>query len=107
MNQERIKIDGILLDTIKKNRKMIREDSSLPTNEDILKLFGIENEKDIEANDYFQFYKCFGNNVQLYKTLKPHKEKAEVSWQDIKNIKWGDIDLNKGTVIFRKEVISR
>ncbi len=101
MNQERIKIDGTLLDTIKKNRKMIREDNSLPTNEDILKLFGIENEKDIEANDYFQFYKCFGNNVELYKTLKQFKEEAEVSWQDIKNIKWGDMDLENNTVIFK------
>lgn len=104
MNQDRIKVDGILLDTIKKNRKKIKENSSLPTNEDLLKLFGIENEKDIEANDYFQFYKCFGNNVELYKTFRPLKEEAEVSWQDIKNLQWRDIDLENSTVSFKKRV---
>jgi len=107
MNQRKVKIPNEkILDYIKSNRKMI-EESSLPSNEDILKLFGIENEKNIEANDYFQFVKYFGNNVELYKALKPLKDEADVSWREISNLKWKDIDLNKGMVTFREEVISR
>lgn len=102
MNQRKIKIPNEkTLDYIKSNRKMI-EESSLPSNKDILKLFGIESEKNIEANDYFQFVKYFGNNVELYKSLKPLKDEAEVSWQDIKNIKWQDVNLENQTITIKK-----
>ena len=81
MNQRKVKIPNEkILDYIKTHRKII-EETSLTSNEDILKLFGIENEKNIEANDCFQFVKYFGNNVELYKTLKPFKDEAGVSWK--------------------------
>lgn len=61
----------------------------------ILKIFEIDNEKNIEANDYYQFFKYFGNNIDLYKSLKPFKDKTDISWEKVIDLQWRNIDLNK------------
>lgn len=85
-------------------KETIEDKNRMPKNEDVLKLFGIENETDIEANDYFQFFKYFGNDIEMYKKLKPLKDNAEVSWRDIKNLKWKDIDLQNNTISFKQKL---
>lgn len=63
---------------------------------------------DININiDYFvpdkEFVKIFGNDVELYKTLKPLKEQADVSWKEIADMKWEQVDLENGTISFPVE----
>ena len=41
----------------------------------VLENYGIESANSIDINDYFEFYKLFGNNPELYKKLKPLKLK--------------------------------
>lgn len=50
--------------------------------------------------DYIQFSRYFGDNPELFEKLKPLKEEAEVSWEDITKLKWSDIDLENGVVHF-------
>lgn len=69
----------------------------------ILENHGIESDNSIDINDYFEFYKLFGNNPELYKKLKPLKEDAEVSWEEIKSIKYEDIDFKNKNIYFKKE----
>lgn len=69
----------------------------------ILENHGIESDNSIDINDYFEFYKLFGNNPELYKKLKPLKEDAEVSWKEIKSIKYEDIDFKNRNIYFKKE----
>lgn len=71
--------------------------------EDIDKLYkalNLPEDKDIDKADYLEFYRYFGNNPEYYKAFRQTKQDAEVSWKDIKNLKWGDIDLNKGQIYF-------
>lgn len=59
---------------------------------------------DININNYVpdkEFIKNFGNNVELYKTLKPLKEQADVSWKEIADMKWEQVDLENGTISFQ------
>ena len=69
----------------------------------VLENYGIESANSIDINDYFEFYKLFGNNPELYKKLKPLKEDAEVSWEEIKFIKYEDIDFKNKNIYFKKE----
>lgn len=69
----------------------------------VLENYRIESANSIDINDYFEFYKLFGNNPELYKKLKPLKEDAEVSWEEIKSIKYEDIDFKNKNIYFKKE----
>ena len=61
------------------NRKQVIEnENKIPKNEDVLKLFGLENETDIDENDYFQFFKYFRKDLEMYRKLKQLKDRAEV-----------------------------
>lgn len=101
----KVKISNELLNYINKNKDVISDGRKLPTNEEVLKIFGIEKENSIEADDYFQFFKYFGNNVDLYKKLKTLKDESEVTWKDIYNIKWGDVNLRNNTVSFTNQKV--
>lgn len=55
--------------------------------------------------DYLEFMIWFGDNKELYEKLKLLKEKASCTWEDFKNIKWNDVDLqNKVIYIEEKEM---
>lgn len=104
---KQIRISKEMSKYLSNKKQVIENENRVPRNEDVLKLFGLENETGIEANDYFQFFKYFGNDIEIYKKLKPLKDEAEVSWRDIKNLKWGDIDLENNTVRFEQEIKKR
>lgn len=43
--------------------------------------------------DWKEFVKYFGYNRDLYDKLLPLKRDGELSWEQIKNLKWENIDL--------------
>lgn len=73
--------------------------------DEILKMFGFNQNDKVELNDFFEFSKHFGFDKERYLLLKPLKEKAEVTWEDIKNIKYGDIDFENNTITFPNQRI--
>lgn len=52
--------------------------------------------------DYFDFCKTFGDNKKLYETLKPIKQKGNITWKELKNLKYGNIDLANKTITIEK-----
>ena len=61
-------------------------------------------DKNIDINDYLEFYRVFGrNDTHLYKKLKPIKDSSGETWNKISKIQVGDIDFNNGTIKFSKE----
>ncbi len=65
----------------------------------------IENKDQLEALDYIEFIKYFGDNQELYNQLRLLKEDAECSWKEIRNLKWGDIDFENGIITISKDEI--
>lgn len=59
--------------------------------------------KEFPDYDYLEFIIYFTDNKDLYDKLKPLKEKAACSWEKFKNIKWEDIDLEKGKIYIEPE----
>ncbi len=53
-----------------------------------------------EEADYLEFCLLFGENRNLYNKLKLLR-KSEVSWKEIKNLRFGDIDFEKRIVHFK------
>lgn len=47
-----------------------------------------------------EFVKIFGNDVELYKVLKPLKDQADVSWREIANMKRSQVDFENRTISF-------
>lgn len=81
----------------------MEEKLSLKEKEEFLQSWGFPPNSDVDLKDYLVFYQNFGNNPQLYLTLRPLKDEADVSWLQIKNIEWGDIDFKNKTIRFEKE----
>lgn len=71
---------------------------------EVLKNFGFTTDDNVEINDFFQFSRYFGFNKELYLLLRPLKNDAEVTWEDICNIKYGDIDFQNNTVSFTQTI---
>lgn len=61
--------------------------------------------KEPPSFDYLEFIIYFGDNKELYEKLKPLKEKASCSWEYFRNMKWKDVDLEKGTICIESEEI--
>lgn len=61
--------------------------------------------KELPSFDYLEFIIHFGDNKELYDELKPLKEKASCSWEYFRNMKWKDVDLEKGTMCIESEEI--
>ena len=53
--------------------------------------------------DYLEFSLCFGDNQKLYNLLKPIKDSGKLSWKEIRNIKYSDIDLENQTIKFKQK----
>ena len=51
----------------------------------------------------FEFVKYFGvNNLKNYKWLKKIKDDGDLTWKEVKDIEWKDIDLDKKTISIPK-----
>lgn len=51
------------------------------------------------TKDYCDFCKAFGmGQDEKYLALKDMKEDTNLSWEEMKNIRYGQIDLEKGTI---------
>lgn len=61
--------------------------------------------KELPPLDYLEFIIYFGDNKELYEKLKPLKEKTSCSWEYFRNMKWKDVDLEKGTICIESEEI--
>ncbi len=72
---------------------------------ELLKQFGFNENDNVDIDDFFQFSKYFGFDKELYLEYRTLKKDADVSWKDIKNLKWGDIDLEKGIIYFPNQKI--
>lgn len=89
-----------------KIRKEYENKTNLLGKEEIDKLYkslNLPEDKDIDKADYLEFYMYFGNNLKYYKAFRQVKEDGNVSWRDIKKLKYGDIDFRKGTIQFQCE----
>lgn len=73
----------------------------------LLKKFGFNESDNVDINDFFQFARYFGIDKELYLEFITLKKDADVSWEDIKNLKWGDIDLEKGIINFPNQKIKK
>ncbi len=54
--------------------------------------------KKLPQFDYLEFMVWFGDNKELYNQLKPLKEDSKSTWKEIKNLKWGDVDLENNVI---------
>lgn len=52
--------------------------------------------------DYFDFCKTFGDNKKLYETLKPIKQNGKITWKELKELKYGNIDFKNNTITIEK-----
>lgn len=52
--------------------------------------------------DYLEFYEVFGDNKKLYETLKPIKQSGKITWKEIKELKYGNIDLESNIITIKK-----
>lgn len=89
-----------------KIRKQYENKTNLLGKEELDKLYkslNLPDDKDIDKFDYLEFYMYFGNNLEYYKAFRQIKEEGNVSWKDIKKLKYGDIDFRKGTIQFQCE----
>lgn len=72
---------------------------------EILATFGFNENDDVEINDFFEFSKYFGFDKRLYLIYKPLKREANVTWSDIKNIRYGDIDFQNQVIYFPNQKV--
>lgn len=89
-----------------KIRKEYEAKMNILSKEDIDKIYkslNLPEDEDIDKADYLEFYMYFGNNPKYYKAFRETKKDAEMSWKDIKKLKYGDIDFRKGTIQFQCE----
>ena len=69
--------------------------------EEINKLYeelNLPNDKDINKADYLEFYFCFGNNLEYYKSFYDIKKESNMSWKEFRNIRFKDVDLKKSII---------
>lgn len=52
--------------------------------------------------DYFEFSKIFGDNKKLYETLKPIKQNGKITWKELKELKFSNIDFENNTITIEK-----
>lgn len=106
----KVKVSKQMQKIIEQNAKRLSSSSEIISKEkakEILKSFGFEENDNVELNDFFQFSQHFGYNKDRYLLLKPLKDEAEVNWQDIANIKYGDIDFENNTISFPNQVVKQ
>lgn len=74
--------------------------------EALLEQFGLEKKYASNKDDVLEFIQCFGAFYEdVYSAFKPLKDKANVSWKEIKNIRFSDIDFANNTIEFPNQEI--
>lgn len=96
-----IRESGFEFDNIEESDYLINKEKA----NEILKTFGFSENDNVEINDFFQFSKYFGFDKERYLLFKPLKDNAEVAWEDIRNIKYGDIDFQNHTISFPNQKV--
>lgn len=106
----KFKVSKQIQKIIEQNAERLSNSSEMLSKEEakqILNRFGFKENDNVELNDFFQFSKYFGCDKDRYILLKPLKDEAEVNWQDIANIKYGDIDFKNNTISFLNQVVKQ
>lgn len=73
-------------------------------NNKVLEKFGFDENDNVDLYDLIEFASYFGFNKELYKVLNPVKQEAQVTWKQMRKLKWGDIDFIKKTISFAEKV---
>lgn len=96
-----------LFDTVGFNFERIEESETISEEKckKILETFGFNEKDNVELNDFLEFSRIFGFNKEKYLKLKPLKDKADVTWEQISNIKYGDIDFENNTIYFTEQKV--
>mgnify|MGYP003309872323 CR=1 FL=1 len=71
---------------------------------EVLRQYGFKDDDNVSLYDFIDFSRYFGLDKEKYLLFRPLRDDANVTWEEIANLKYGDIDFTNNTITFRSKI---